>query len=173
MSKVIDAVVARAMRGDRQAFFKIYQDHIGRVYAICWRLLGDRQRAEDAAQEIFIKVWEHLPRFKGDSSFMTWLRSIATRTAIDHWRREQKLQLVDYDYDEVDMGSVHTMGAEQRDLELAIQRLPSQARAVFILFALEGYQHNEIAELLGIAEGSSKAQYHRARTLLREFLGEQ
>lgn len=171
MSKVIDAVVARAMRGDRQAFRKIYQDHIGRVYAICWRLLGDRQRAEDAAQEIFIKVWEHLPRFKGDSSFMTWLRSIATRTAIDHWRREQKLQLVDHD--EADMGSVSTMDAENRDLELAIQQLPSQARAVFILFALEGYQHNEIAELLGIAEGSSKAQYHRARILLREFLGEQ
>lgn len=173
MSKVIDAVVARAMRGDRQAFFEIYQDHIGRVYAICWRLLGDRQRAEDAAQEIFIKVWEHLPRFKGDSSFMTWLRSIATRTAIDHWRREQKLQFVDSADDAAEMSPVVDLHAENRDLELAIQRLPSQARAVFILFALEGYQHNEIAELLGIAEGSSKAQYHRARTLLRGYLGEQ
>ncbi|ALO44977.1 RNA polymerase sigma factor [Pseudohongiella spirulinae] len=173
MSKVIDAVVARAMRGDRQAFFRIYQEHIGRVYAICWRLLGDRQRAEDAAQEIFIKVWEHLPRFKGDSSFMTWLRSIATRTAIDHWRREQRLQFVDSGVEETEIGSIPAMDAENHDLEQAIQRLPSQARAVFILFALEGYQHSEIAELLGIAEGSSKAQYHRARTLLRGFLGEQ
>ncbi|HBX38241.1 MAG TPA: RNA polymerase subunit sigma-70 [Pseudohongiella sp.] len=175
MSQHLELVVVRAQRGDRQAFYQIYQEHIGRVYAVCWRLLGDKQKAEDAAQEIFIKVWEALPGFKGDSSFATWLRSIATRTAIDLWRKDKRLHFVDAQefVDDIDrQGGQPGMAGENRDLEMAIQRLPTQARAVFILCALEGYQHNEIATLLQIAEGSSKAQYHRARTLLRGFLSE-
>ncbi|MDH7942870.1 RNA polymerase sigma factor [Pseudohongiella sp. SYSU M77423] len=175
MSQQLDLVVVRAQRGDRQAFYQIYQEHVGRVYAVCWRLLGDRQKAEDAAQEIFIKVWEALPDFKGDSSLATWLRSIATRTAIDLWRKDKRLHFVDAQDFVADIdrqGGEQGMDGENRDLEMAIQRLPTQARAVFILCALEGYQHNEIADLLQIAEGSSKAQYHRARTLLRGFLSE-
>jgi RNA polymerase sigma-70 factor (ECF subfamily) len=176
MVELPDAVITLAQQGDRQAFYQIYQSHIGRVYALCWRLLGDRQKAEDAAQEIFIKVWEHLPAFKGDSSFATWLHSIAIRSAIDLWRRDRRLSFVDAA--ELDMsidgsiGGREAMDGDSRDLERAIQRLPAQAKAVFVLCALEGYQHKEIAELLNIAEGSSKAHYHRARNLLRGLLSE-
>ncbi|MBU2098208.1 MAG: RNA polymerase sigma factor [Gammaproteobacteria bacterium] len=177
MSAEITQVIRSAQNGDRQAFYLLYQQHISRVYAVCWRLLGDAQKAEDACQEIFIKVWQRLPEFKGDSTLATWLHSIATRTAIDLWRQDKRLRFVDSDelnesVDVLQADSKQPAPGDARDLELAIQRLPAQAKAVFILFALEGYQHNEIADVLDIAEGSSKAQYHRARHLLRGFLGE-
>lgn len=177
MSAEITQVIRSAQNGDRQAFYLLYQQHISRVYAVCWRLLGDAQKAEDACQEIFIKVWQRLPEFKGDSTLATWLHSIATRTAIDLWRQDKRLRFVDSDelnesVDVLHADSKQPAPGDARDLELAIQRLPAQAKAVFILFALEGYQHNEIADVLDIAEGSSKAQYHRARQLLRGFLGE-
>ena len=177
MSAELTQVIRSAQSGDRQAFYLLYQQHISRVYAVCWRLLGDAQKAEDACQEIFIKVWQRLPEFKGDSTLATWLHSIATRTAIDLWRQDKRLRFVDSDdlndtADTLQADVQQPAPGDARDLELAIQRLPAQAKAVFVLFALEGYQHNEIANLLDIAEGSSKAQYHRARQLLRGFLGE-
>jgi len=177
MSAEITQVIRAAQNGDRHAFYVLYQQHISRVYAICWRLLGDAQKAEDACQEIFIKVWQRLPEFKGDSTLATWLHSIATRTAIDIWRKDKHLCFVDNDElsdsaEALQAQSPQDSRGQERDLELAIQRLPAQAKAVFILFALDGYQHNEIGSLLGIAEGSSKAHYHRARQLLRGFLGE-
>lgn len=177
MSADNTSAIRRAQEGDRQAFHLLYQQHIGRVYAVCWRLLGDRQKAEDASQESFVKVWQSLPDFKGDSSFATWLHRIATRTAIDCWRRDKRLSFVEPETVDglAELGGQTTAADNDdgRDLEQAIQRLPAQAKAVFVLFALEGYQHNEIATLLNIAEGSSKAQYHRARQLLRGFLSEE
>ncbi len=177
MSAHVTKAIQLAQGGDRQSFHWLYQQHIGRVYAVCWRLLGDRQKAEDACQEIFVKVWQRLPDFKGDSSFATWVHTIATRTAVDCWRRDRRLTFVAPD--QMDAWVEHAGAATDggsvggaRDLEQAIQRLPAQAKAVFVLFALEGHQHNEIAALLNIAEGSSKSQYHRARQLLRGFLSE-
>lgn len=169
-------IIRRAQEGDREAFHLLYREHIGRVYAVCWRLLGDRQKAEDASQESFVKVWQCLPEFKGDSSFATWLHRIATRTAIDCWRRDKRLTFVEpataAGMAELNGQASSADNGGGRDLERAIQRLPAQAKAVFVLYALEGYQHSEIAALLTIAEGSSKAQYHRARQLLRGFLSE-
>lgn len=166
--RAMDELVSLSQQGDRAAFRQLYQQHSGRVYAVCVRLLADRSKAEDACQEVFVKVWQQLTLFRGDSSFSTWLHSIATRTAIDLWRQDKLLRLATEELPEF-------AGAElgqSRELEQLILRLPHQARAVFVLFALEGYQHQEIAELLGIAEGSSKSQYHRARQLLREWLDE-
>jgi RNA polymerase sigma-70 factor (ECF subfamily) len=164
----MDDLVVLSQQGDRAAFRQLYQTYSGRVFAICLRLLADRGKAEDACQDVFVKIWQQLTLFRGDSSFSTWLHSIATRTAIDLWRQDKVLRLATEELPEM-------AGAElgqSRELEQLILRLPHQARAVFVLFALEGYQHQEIAELLGIAEGSSKSQYHRARQLLREWLDE-
>jgi RNA polymerase sigma-70 factor, ECF subfamily len=179
MSAEIATAIQLAKGGDRQAFYLLYKQNIGRVYALSWRLLGDRQRAEDACQEVFVKVWQSLAHYQGDSSFATWLHSIATRTVIDLWRKDKRLMFVDAnqwteaaDSQAQETTTPYTADADAMDLEQAIQRLPAQAKAVFILFALEGYQHTEIADMLGIAEGSSKAQYHRARQLLRSFLSE-
>ena len=174
MATELAQAVAAAKQGDKQAFYSLYQLFIGRVYAICWRLLANKQKAEDASQEVFIKVWQQLPQFRGDSSFATWLHSIATRTAIDIWRQEKYLRLTDStdDNDSLTEPWMECSG-NSAALEQAIQRLPAQARAVFVLFALEGYQHQEIAALLGIAEGTSKAQYFRARQLLQEWLADE
>lgn len=163
-------VIRAASQGDKQAFRQLYQQHIGRVYAICLRLLANRQKAEEASQEVFIKVWQQLAAFRAESSFATWLHSIATRTAIDIWRQEKYLRLTD-STEETELAEL-SLGchSEQIPLQQAILRLPHQARAVFVLFAIEGYQHQEIATMLGVAEGTSKAQYHRARQLLQEQL---
>lgn len=174
MATELAQAVASAQQGDKQAFYSLYQQFVPRVYAICWRLLANKQKAEDASQEVFIKVWQQLPLFRGDSSFATWLHSIATRTAIDAWRQEKYLRLTDSSDEHVLLSEpwVECSGSAV-PLEQAIQRLPSQARAVFVLFALEGYQHQEIATLLGIAQGTSKAQYFRARQLLQEWLADE
>lgn len=166
--RAMDELVSLSQQGDRAAFRQLYQQHSGRVYAVCVRLLADRSKAEDACQEVFVKVWQQLTLFRGDSSFSTWLHSIATRTAIDLWRQDKLLRLATEELPEIARAEL----GQSRELEQLILRLPHQARAVFVLFALEGYQHQEIAELLGIAEGSSKSQYHRARQLLREWLDE-
>ena len=173
MAMEIAQAVAAAKEGDKKAFYQLYQQFVGRVYAICWRLLGNKQKAEDASQEIFIKVWQQLPAFRGDSSFGTWLHTIATRTAIDLWRQEKHLRLTDSSDEQPELADVATECSSAAPLEQAIQRLPAQARAVFVLFALEGYQHQEIATMLGIAEGTSKAQYFRARQLLQEWLADE
>lgn len=174
MSEEPAKLIQAAQRGDLRAFQQLYELHVGRVYALCQRLLVDRQRAEDACQESFIKIWRQLPGFRGDSSFTTWLHSIATRTAIDLWRSDRMLRLVD-DTEPDDCPATQQTPQEISagvDMEQAIRNLPPQARAVFVLFAIEGHTHQEIADLLNIAQGSSKAHYHRARQLLKEWLRE-
>ena len=170
MQEQINRWIALAQKGDQQAFYQLYQQFKGRVYAVCWRLLADCAQAEDATQEAFVRAWQQLPNFRGESSFSTWLHTISSRAAIDLWRKDKKLRLVSSDDTEQSVLPEEPMC---KSLEQAISRLPAQARAVFVLFALEGYQHEEIADLLGIAQGSSKAQYHRARQLLKGWIDEQ
>ncbi|CAM5225916.1 RNA polymerase sigma factor [Alishewanella longhuensis] len=154
--------------GDKAAYEQLYKNYLGRVYAISLRLLANQAKAEEAVQETFIKVWQQLPRFRGDSQFATWLHRIAVSTAIDIWRQDKVARLIDETG--VELTEITQQEQEQHQLDKLILRLPHQARAVFVLFAVEGYQHQEIASLLNIAEGSSKAQYHRARQLLQEWL---
>lgn len=158
-------LIKKAQAGDKAAFRQLYQCYVGRVYAICRRLCSDRGRAEEATQEVFIKIWQQLPEFAFNSQFTTWLHSIAKRTAIDAWRREQVRLVVPSDEDPATIEE-----AFDDDVEQAIQRLPAQAKAVFVLVAIEGHTHREVADLLQIAEGSSKSHYYRARQLLKEEL---
>jgi len=170
MAEELLHLIRAAQAGDVKSFQQLHRQFVGRAYSVCLRLLVDVQKAEDACQETFIKVWQQLPQFRGDSAFGTWLHRIATRTAIDLWRKDKLLRLVDEG--EPDSHAAGAEGAVSKDIEKAIAALPSQARAVFVLFAIEGYTHAEIADLLEIAEGSSKAHYHRARQLLQESLSE-
>lgn len=161
----------RAANGDKAAFEHIYRCYSGKVYAIALRLLAHRSRAEEAVQETFIRVWQQLPTFRGDSQFVTWLHRIAVGCATDLWRQDKPLRLTDNE--PLTELSYQPENEQLAHLDTLILRLPAQARAVFVLFAIEGYQHQEIATLLQIAQGSSKAQYHRARQLLQEWLNEQ
>jgi RNA polymerase sigma-70 factor (ECF subfamily) len=169
----VSDAVARARQGDEAAFQELYHAHVGRVYALCLRLAGDRSDAEELTQDVFVRAWERLATFRGESAFTTWLHRLtvnmflmARRTAT---RRERRVMPA---ADPADLERPHAdpPAGLRLDLERAIARLPEGAREVFLLFDVEGYGHGEIAEMLGIATGTSKAQLFRARRLLREWL---
>ena len=162
--------IAAAIDGDRQAYQQLYQAHVGKVYALCLRMLADKDAAEDVCQEVFVQVWLKLGSFRGDSQFSTWLHRVATNQVFSHLRRQKSWlqRIISRDDDEV--APAVADHPEFSDLDRQIMRLPARARQVFVLFAIEGYRHEEIATMMNIAVGSSKAQYHRARQLLQEWV---
>jgi RNA polymerase sigma-70 factor (ECF subfamily) len=181
---VTDDLVARAQAGDQTAFRDLYRQHAGRVYALCLRLTGDAGAAEERTQDVFVRLWDKLSSFRGESAFTSWLHRLTVNVVLNEQRargrREQRVRPV------ADPGSLEREGGRggrgggggrgepmvglRIDLEQAIAKLPDGAREVFVLFDIEGYGHAEIADLVGIAEGTSKAQLFRARRLLRESL---
>lgn len=163
------SLVARAQENDTLAYERLYQMHIGRVFALCVRLCNDRDMAEDLAQEAFVAAWRKLSSFRGDSAFGSWLYRIATNTVLSYLRKQKPFKN-SLDIDDVEERSESRDIGLQMSLDQAISELPDGARAVFVLYSLEGHTHDEIADLLGIAQGSSKAQLHRARQLLQEKL---
>ena len=173
MSEPADLLVRRAQAGDEVAFRDLYRAHAGRVYAVCLRMAGERGAAEELTQDVFVRAWERLRTFRGDSAFNTWLHRLAVNVVLmerrSRIRREQRVAPA------ADPAVLERPGAAppvglSLDLEQAIAGLPQGAREVFVLHDVEGYRHAEIAELLGIAEGTSKAQLFRARRLLRQAL---
>ena len=164
--------VRRAQRGDTAAFRTLYDTHVGRVYAVCLRIAGDSAEAAEHTQDVFVRAWERLGSFRGDSAFSTWLHRLAVNEVLQArraaGRRSSRVHLAEEPESlERAPGPVRTPNP---DLEQAVAGLPEGARTVFVLHDVEGYQHDEIARLTGIAEGTSKAQLHRARRLLREAL---
>jgi len=167
-------LVSRAASGDLGAFEALYREHVGRVHAICLRLAGDRDLAEDWTQEVFIRAWQKLQTFRADSSFTTWLYRISVNVSISGLRlsgRRAMRELAGQDEE----ARAHPAGGlpadAVRDLEEAIQALPAGARTVFVLHDVEGYQHGEISGVTGLAVGTCKSQLHRARRILREVIG--
>ncbi|MFD1619023.1 RNA polymerase sigma factor [Thalassotalea marina] len=169
-------LVTRAQQGDQQAFHALYQLHHKRVYALCWRMLADKDSAEDVCQEVFVQLWQKIGNFRGESKFATWLHSVATNIVLGHLRKQKNwLQRV-FSIEEQRVEESNTPMSDHAELSLLdqkIQALPERARVVFVLFAIEGYRHEEIASMMKMAVGSSKAQFHRAKSLLREALSEQ
>ncbi len=167
-----DLRVRRAQAGDHDAFAALYHEHAGRIYALCLRLEGDSVRAAELTQDAFVRAWERLRTYRGESSFGTWLHRIAVNVVLTDRRasfRRARRVLVTAEPEEFERpGSASP--ADRLDLEQAIARLPDGARAVFVLHDVEGYTHEEIAESAGIAAGTSKAQLFRARRLLRGML---
>ena len=169
--------VARAAAGDRQAFERVYRTHVNRVFSICVRMCGQRDRAEDLTQDVFVRVWEKLPTFRGESAFTTWLHRLAVNVVLNDRKvatreraRAAPTNDEDDDAEESYGATTPPSHADRLDLDAAIARLPRGARRVFVLHDVEGFRHEEIADLLGITSGGSKAQLHRARLLLREAL---
>lgn len=166
--------IARAQRADAGAFEKLYRMHVDKVYGLCLRMTGNVAEAEDCAQEAFIQAWNKLEKFRGESAFGTWLHRIAVNSVLGRMRkskREQdRLQLAGQEAQSP--ASISDSG-ELRDLSEAVDRLPEGARHVFVLYAVYGYSHEEASNMLGIAQGTSKAQLHRARRLLTQQLREE
>lgn len=167
-------LVERARDGDVGALEALYRAHSGRVFAICFRMAGDGELAEEWAQDAWVRAWEQLGSFRGESAFTTWLHRLTVNVALDRRRsdarRRRRIELA---------GEVARMSGgmarddspgTRMDLERAVAGLPDGARTVFLLYDVEGYRHKEIADRLGVAEGTVKAQLHRARRMLREAL---
>ena len=169
--------VEKARAGDRLAFEQLYRSHCDRIFALCWRMCGgDRALAEDMVQEAFVRAWNKLDLFRGESKFGTWLHRLAVNVVLSDRRirvkRVQREQEMNENVERVLVGQKDVVAGLRKDLEAAISGLPERARTVLILYDIEGYQHAEIAEMTGMAVGSSKAQLHRARKLVREVLTE-
>lgn len=169
-------LVRSAARGDVSAFETLYRRHLGRVHGVIARLVGGASaRAEDLTQEAFVRAWQALPAYRFESAFSTWLHRLAVNTALMELRSRRSRPLADDDEDAIDrLGTPDSAGhatALSMDLERAVATLPPRARAVLVLHDVEGWKHEEIANELGMAVGSSKAQLHRARGLLRARLG--
>lgn len=176
-----DLTVEAARRGDDLAFAALYDAYAPRVYALCVGLCGSREAAADLVQDVFVHAWEGLASFRGDSAFSSWLHRIAVNVVLENGRSRGRRALrvaIAADLQNMSDGGPVTLdgpapqhdAALAMDLESAIARLPDGARAVFILHDVEGYQHAEIGERLGIADGTSRAHLFRARRLLREML---
>jgi RNA polymerase sigma-70 factor (ECF subfamily) len=168
---------ALAASGDRAAFERLYRKHVNRVFSLCARMVADRTRAEELTQDVFVRAWEKLHLFRGDSSFATWLHRLAVNVVLNDRKSEgrRRTRFEEEDEEQGMDGFVGVVGmplapGDLLDLEKAITRLPPGARRVFMLHDVEGYKHEEIAEMLGVTTGATKAQLHRARMLLREAL---
>ncbi len=169
------ALVERARSGDTRAFERLYREHAGKVYGLCLRMTRDAALAEDCTQETFINAWRALDRFETRSSLGTWLHRIAVNAVLAK-RRKATPVVVDCESVEGEDEGIETEWTletplEVQEIENAIHALPDGARDVLVLYGIYGYSHAEAAEMLGVAEGTCKAQLHRARGLLRERLG--
>jgi len=169
----IPALVRQAQDGNPGAFERLYELHLGRVYALCLRMLADPRHAEEVTQDVFVRAWEKLGTFAFRSSFATWIHRLGVNVVLSalrgQRRRDQRVSVVS------DPGAFETelreaMPETKLDLECAIAALPAGAREVLILHDIEGYRYREIAEMTGVAEGTVKSQLSRARRLVREAL---
>jgi RNA polymerase sigma-70 factor (ECF subfamily) len=168
------ALVERARRGQLPAFEALYRMHVGRIYALCLRITSHAGDAEEATQECFIRAWRGLGRFRGEAAFSSWLHRIALRVVFERFRtgRLERSLSRESTLEEIESVAQPPVPDELAlDLECAIHNLPPMARLVFVLHDVEGYEHPEIASLLHLAVGTSKAHLHRARRLLQDHLG--
>ena len=168
-------MVERARNGDEAAFKALYDANVDRIYRLAYRMAGQDDLARDFTQEAFLRAWQRLDQFRGDAAFSTWLHAIAVSVSLNglrkvdrHRKRERSLE-----------NAAHIAPAKRRldpgvrdRLEGAVDALPETYRTVFLMHDLEGYRHGEIAETLGVAEGTSKARLFRAREKLRASLGD-
>jgi RNA polymerase sigma-70 factor, ECF subfamily len=172
-------LIARAQQGDEEAFAALFEAHKRRVFSLCLRMIGNPTEAEDLTQEAFLQLFRKISTFRGESAFSTWLHRLAVNVVLMHLRKKGLNQIsldetensqgepIKRDYGDDDrrlVGSIDRIG-----LNRAISELPPGYRTVFILHDVEGYEHNEIAEIMNCSIGNSKSQLHKARLKLREW----
>jgi RNA polymerase sigma-70 factor (ECF subfamily) len=166
-------LIQRALDGDVTAFEQLYRENVRRVYALCFRMSSDPALAEELTQDVFVRAWQKLPSFRGDSAFSSWLYPLTVNVALTERRSRVRRTSRVFGTDDPTLFERPESSPKPEtgfDLEKAMATLPPGARSVFVLHDVEGYKHEEIAELTGVATGTSKAQLHRARKLLREAL---
>jgi len=168
----ISELISRCKAGDRKAQALLYKQFAGKMMGVCLRYATDRMEAEDMLQNGFIKVFQKLGDYRGEGSFEGWIRRIMVHCSIEYYRKHHKMmQVVDLeaeDSGDIAVEPLATARLAAADMMAMIQQLAPGYRIVFNLFAIEGYSHREIAQMMGITEGASKSQLSRARTILKE-----
>ncbi|MBT1444611.1 RNA polymerase sigma factor [Shewanella sp. JM162201] len=168
-------LAAAAAWGDKHAFEQLYRRHHQRIYALALRLAGEPSVADEILQESFVRLWHKLPQFRGESQFGSWFYSLALNQALNTLKQHRSFWsrfMPDWHLHEAAPSEPCAHGGNDDELLLdrLILRLPERARLVFVLIAVEGFSHDEVARLLAISSGTSKAHYHRARELMKEML---
>jgi RNA polymerase sigma-70 factor (ECF subfamily) len=182
-SRPTSELIERAQHGDEEAFAELFEAHKRRVYSLCLRMTGDTAEAEDLSQDAFLQLFRKISTFRGESAFSTWLHRMVVNVVLMHLRKKGLQQV---SLDEVDSSQDEPVKREYGDddkrllhsidritLSRAIEGLPPGYRAVLVLHDIEGYEHNEIAQILSCSVGNSKSQLHKARLKLREVLRSQ
>ena len=171
------ALVERCRQGDLGAFEELYRAHAGRLYSVAYRMVGSQPDAEDLLQEIFLSAHRKLDSFRGESALGTWLYRLAVNLCLDYLRSRtgRAIQLTEPIEDEPALSEPGSRSLADRtvtrmDIERALAQLPEGCRTAFVLHDIEGLEHREVAEVMGIAEGTSKSQVHKARLRLRGLL---
>src|SRR4051812_4807486 len=169
----LDSVVRRAQAGDVQAFESLYREHSPAVHSLCRRMVEDDREARDLVQDVFVRAWEKLKSFRGQSALATWIHRLAVNVVLNHLRSTKRdaLRMIN-DADDASFGGAP---ADDRldagmDIDWAVAQLPTGARPVFVLHDVHGYSHEEIALMTGIAPGTARAQLWRARRTLTRLL---
>jgi len=165
------ADVALAQAGDAQAFERLYRQHVPRIHSLVRRMVGGDADAEELVQDVFVRAWQRLGTFRGEAAFGTWLHRLAVNLVLNWVKGSARDRWLVEGDTMVELAPARTGRPEVRmDLEEAIGKLPPGARQIFVLHDVEGFRHEEIADRLGVTSGTSKAQLHRARMLLRGHL---
>jgi len=170
-------LAARCRAGDADAFEELYRQHARRLFSLVMRMVGSAEDAEDLVQEVFLQAHRKLAGFRGESTLGTWLYRLTMNHCLDHLRgRQAKMSRATGSFDDEDAiepmapAPMVPQAISRLDLERAIDALPPGSRAAFLLHDVEGFEHREIADILGISEGTSKSQVHKARLKLRTLL---
>ncbi len=169
----IEELVRKAQTGDSDAFEAVYRASVGRIYALCLRMSADSAEAEELTQDVFVRAWQKLASFRGESRFTTWLHRLAVNLVLQDRRSKGRRRAKEESVGDLERYGSHArraMPGTRVDLERAIAGLPPKARNVLVLRDIQGYKYDEIAELTGVSLGTIKAQIHRARALVREAL---
>lgn len=171
------ALTRRAARGDADAFEELYRLHHRRVYTLCLRMTQNEAEAEDITQDVFIVLLHKAGDYRAEASFTTWLHRMTVNQVLMHFRRKKAKREEQAEDNTEEPGTTHRSAGsrpaqlvDRITLEDALSRLPPGYRAAFVLHDIEGYEHDEVARLLGCAVGTSKSQLHKARTKLRKLL---
>lgn len=161
-----------AANGDVQAFERLYRGHVDRIHTLVRRMLGD-DLADEVTQDVFVRAWQKLGTFRGDAAFGTWLHRVAINVVLGRRRKlaiHRERFLADATLTLEMMSGRDRTGTTGPEFEAGLRNLPPGARQVFVLHDMEGFKHREIAKLLGVTTGTSKAQLHRARMVMRTFV---
>ncbi len=170
---LVHEMVRKAQSGDARAFEGVYRAHVDRIHALCLRMSGDVQEAESLTQDVFVRAWEKLSGFRGESQFSTWLHRLAINVVLQDRRTRGRRQAREHTVESLEdyaTAVTQAMPGTKIDLERAIAGLPTGARDVLVLRDIKGFKYREIAELKGVSLGTVKAQIHRARALVQKAL---